>query len=114
MAEGVEEAENNNNSSNCEGSVMIGAVMPSLASSVNFGAIKKELESACVTSHIHHSPSSDSRDRHQRELKEVCTSSSFSISYYYYINICNLFNLKQQKYIDILHTIFSVYIISDL
>lgn len=79
MAEGAEETENNNNNhtvGSCEGSsVMLGAVMPSLAASVNFGAIKKELESACVTSHIHHSPLSDhseSRDRHchsHRDLK---------------------------------------------
>lgn len=75
MAEGAEDTENNNNNhtGSCEASVMLGAVMPSLAASVNFGAIKKELESACITSHIRHSPSSDhsdhSHDRHHRDLK---------------------------------------------
>lgn len=78
MAEGFEESETNNNSNNCEGAVMIGTVMPSLASSLNFGSIKKELESACVTSKIHLSPSSDNDDRNRhspepqkRNVKEV-------------------------------------------
>ncbi|XP_063708393.1 POU domain, class 6, transcription factor 2 isoform X2 [Culicoides brevitarsis] len=66
MAEGFEESETNNNSNNCEGAVMIGTVMPSLASSLNFGSIKKELESACVTSKIHLSPAhSDNDDRNR-------------------------------------------------
>lgn len=73
MAEGFEESETNNNSNNCEGAVMIGTVMPSLASSLNFGSIKKELESACVTSKIHLSPSSDHDDRNRSpELQKRC------------------------------------------
>lgn len=85
MAEGAEDTENNNNNNHtgsCEVSVMLGAVMPSLAASVNFGAIKKELESACITSHIRRSPSSehsDSRDRHHRDLKSEVSKTLFFI-----------------------------------
>lgn len=80
MAEGVEDAESNNNSTTSEQAVMLGAVMPCEMTSPTIGGLKRELEIVTATATTPDGATTPTLQQHPMNLKS-------EVSHKFYKNI---------------------------